>query len=215
MTRRELISILEGEGAPETLQEHVQVVADHALRIGGAVRGQGRVVDRDLIEAAAILHDIGLLKRTGTPVTVPEYGERAVGLTSDDIAHGILGYRAVVGLGIDAKIARGALTHLFGPDNATCSALGIVPAAEEAIPARIEERIIAYSDLLVWVAMLGRNPWREGEEAILFGFYPYAGYFWRRATGSPLPLDHAWVKRVLETDRELRGYARPEDFGMR
>jgi len=59
-----------------------------------------------------------------------------------------------------------------------------------------------------------RNPWREGEAAILFGFYPYAGYFWRQATGSPLPLDHVRVKHVLQADRELRGYARAEDFGM-
>ena len=215
MRRKELVSVLAGQGAPETLQQHVQVVADHALRIADAAAGDGHVVDRDLIEAAAILHDMGLLKRTGGPVTIPEYGERAAGLTSDDVAHGILGYRAVVDLGIDSKIARGALTHLFGPDNGTCLMLGIAPAAEEAIATRIEERIVGYSDLLLWVGMLGRNPWREGEEAILFGFYPYAGYFWRRSTGSPLPLDHVWVRRVLEADRELRGYARPEDFGMR
>jgi hypothetical protein len=214
VTRKELRAVFAREGAPEALQEHVQVVADHALRIADAAARDGHEVDRGLIEAAAMLHDLGLLKRTGTPVTIPEYGERAAGLTSDDIAHGILGYQAVVQLGIDSRIARGALTHLFGPDNAACAALAITPAAEEAIATRIEERIVGYADMLVWVAMLGRNPWREGEAAILFGFCPYAGFFWRRATGQPLPRDHIWVRRVLDTDRELRPYARPEDFGM-
>jgi predicted HD phosphohydrolase len=214
VTRHELIAMLAREGAPEALQQHVQAVADHALRIAGAAARDGHAIDRELVEAAAILHDLGLLKRTGTPVTIPEYGEKASGVTSDDIAHGILGYRALCALGIDRKIARGALTHLFGPDNAACAVLGIAPAAEEAIATRIEERIVGYADLLVWVAMLGRNPWREGEEAILYGFLPYAGYFWRQATAAPLPRDHLWVQRVLEIDRQLRGYARPEDFGV-
>lgn len=214
MTRHELVAIFAREGAPEALQQHVQAVADQALRIAAAAARGGHVVDRRLIEQAAILHDLGLLKRTGAPVTIPEYGEKAAGLTSDDITHGILGYNAAVALGIDRTIARGALTHLFGPDNAACASLRIAPAEEEAIATRIEERILGYADLLMWVAMLGRNPWREGEAAILFGFHPYAGFFWKRATGTPLPLDHIWVRRVLEADRELRPYARPADFGM-
>ena len=215
MTRRELVAVLAREGAAESLQQHVQTVADHALRIATAYARDGHAVDRELLEAAAILHDLGLLKRTGAPVTIPEYGDKAAGLTSDDIAHGILGYRAVVALGIDRAIARGALTHLFGPDNAACAVLGVTPAAEEAIATCIEERIVGYADLLMWVAMLGRNPWREGAPAILYGFHPYAGFFWQRATGGPLPLDHIWVQRVLEVDRQLRGYARSDDFGMR
>jgi hypothetical protein len=213
-TRQELVALFARQGAPEALQQHVQTVADHALRIAEAAARDGRTVDRALIEQAAILHDLGLLKRVVTPVVIPEYGDKAAGLTSDDIAHGILGYNAAVGLGIDRKIARGALTHLFGPDNAACAALGIAPAAEEAVATRLEERIVGYADLLMWVAMLGRNPWREGEAAVLYGFHPYAGFFWRRATGTPLPLDHVWVRRVLEADRELRGYARAADFGM-
>jgi hypothetical protein len=214
VTRKELRAVMARQGAPDALQEHVVTVTDHALRIADAAMRDGHTVDRSLIEAAAMLHDLGLLKRGGTPVTIPEYGARAAGVTSDDIAHGILGYRALVELGIESKVARGALTHLFGPDDAACTALAITPAAEEAIATRIEERIVGYADMLVWVAMLGRNPWREGEAAILFGFYPYAGYFWRRATGQPLPQDHLWVRRVLDVDRELRPYARPEDFGM-
>ena len=214
MTRKEMLAVFAREGAPEALQEHVQAVADRALRIADAAARDRRAVDRDLLESAAIFHDLGLLKRRGTPVTIPEYGERAAGLTSDDVAHGILGYQAAVGLGIDRKVARGALTHLFGPDNAACATLGITPAEEEAIPTGLEERIVGYADLLTWVAMLGRNPWREGEAAILFGFQPYAGFFWKRATGKPLPPDHIWVRRVLEIDRELRLYARPEDFGI-
>lgn len=214
MTRKELVAVLAREGAPQPLQEHVQIVADHALRIAESVAREGPRVDRSLLEQAALLHDLGLLKRCGTPVTIPEYGDKAAGLTSDDIAHGIFGYQAIVALGIDRKIARGALTHLFGPDNAACAALGVAPADEEAVATALEERIIGYADLLVWVAMLGRNPWREGESAILFGFRPYAGYFWKRATGEPLAADHIWVRRVLETDRQLRRHARPEDFGM-
>ena len=213
-SRQQLVAILAREGAPDTLQQHVQTVADHALRIAEAAARDGQATDRSLIEQAAILHDLGLLKRVGAPVVIPEYGDKAAGLTSDDIAHGILGYKAVVGLGIDRTIARGALTHLFGPDNAACAALGIAPAVEEAIATRLEERIVGYADLLMWVAMLGRNPWREEETAILHGFYPYAGFFWKRATGKPLPLEHVWVRRVLDTDRELRRYARAADFGM-
>jgi len=215
VTRKEMLAVFAREGAPEALQEHVQAVADRALRIADAAARDRRAVDRDLLESAAIFHDLGLLKRRGTPVTIPEYGERAAGLTSDDVAHGILGYQAAVALGIDRKTARGALTHLFGPDNAACAALGITPAEEEAIPTGLEERIVGYADLLTWVGMLGGNPWREGEDAILFGFHPYAGYFWKRATGNPLPADHVWVTRVLEIDRDLRRYARPEDFDMR
>jgi hypothetical protein len=214
MTRRELVAILVREGAPESLQQHVQSVADHALRIADAAARDGHATDRSLIEQAALLHDLGLLRRTGTPVVIPEYGDKAAGLTSDDIAHGILGYTAAVRLGIDRKIARGALTHLFGPDNAACAVLGITPAEEEAIATRLEERIVGYADLLLWVAMLGRNPWREGEAAVLYGFHPYAGFFWKRATGKPLPQDHVWVRRVLEADRELRRFAHAADFGM-
>lgn len=212
--RREMLDLLASEGASEALLKHVQYVADRALWIADAAIQEGKSVDRDLVEAAALLHDAGIPKRVGTPVVIPEYGAKATGLTSDDFLHGIYGYKTLIRRGIDRRIARGALTHLNGPDNATCRVLGVEPPKEEAVAATIEERIVAYADLLVWIAALERNPWREGEAAILFGIQPYACFFWKQATGESMDADHPWLQRFLAVDRDLRRYARPADYGM-
>ena len=93
LSRQAIIQLLIDNGTGPDLLAHVERIERISQQIADQIEAQGGQVDRQVLEAGALLHDLGLPLRTGKPVTIPAFGEKAKGLTSDDIAHGITGAR--------------------------------------------------------------------------------------------------------------------------
>lgn len=213
LSRQAIIQLLQDNGTGPDLLAHVERVERISQQIANLVEEQSRPVDRQVLEAGALLHDLGLPLRTGAPITIPAFGEKAKGLTSDDIGHGITGALRGAELGLPVAVTRCALRHIPGPSIAECAVLGLPTPPEETVPVSIEEKIVSYADMVNWVALLGLNPWRDADALVQAGL-PYISYFWEQKTGQPLGLDSPAAQRWRELDRELRPYARPEFWGI-
>lgn len=214
LSRQEIIQLLKDNGTGPDLLAHVERIERISQQIASLVEAQGGRVDRQVLEAGALLHDLGLPLRTGAPVTIPAFGEKAKGLTSDDIGHGITGAIRGAELGFPLAVTRCALRHIPGPSIAECAVLGLPTPPEETIPVSIEEKIVSYADFLNWVGLLGLNPWQDPEAVVKAGL-PYISYFWEQKTGQPLGLDSPAAQRWRDLDHEMRPYVRPEFWGIK
>jgi uncharacterized protein len=212
-SREEIIQLLIDNGTGPELLAHVQRIERISQLLADQVEVSGGKVNRQLLETGALLHDLGLPLRQGTPVTIPAFGDKAKGVTSDDIMHPITGARRAAELGFPPEVTRCILRHIPGPSIAECQILDLPAPPEETIPETIEEKLICYADFLNWVGMLGMNPWKD-PEALLKAGVPYIGFFIEQKTGQPLGYDSPAAQRWLTLDAELRQYARPEFWDM-
>ncbi|MBI1876773.1 MAG: HDIG domain-containing protein [Chloroflexi bacterium] len=212
-SRQEIIQLLIENGTGPELLAHVERIERISQLLADQVEAQGGKVNRPVLEAGALLHDLGLPLRQGTPVTIPAFGDKAKGVTSDDILHPITGARRAAELGFPPEVTRCILRHIPGPSMAECETLGLPPPPEETVPEAIEEKIVCYADFLNWVGMLGMNPWKDSE-ALLKAGVPYLGFFLEQKTGQPLGYDSPAAQRWLTLDAEMRPYARPEFWDM-
>jgi uncharacterized protein len=211
--REDIIKILEETGSPPTLIQHVSTVCDRAMRVADQVEAAGIPVDRQVLEAGALMHDMGIPSQTGNPITVPEWGERAQGLRSDNLVHPILGFELAGKYGFPMSVRRCVLCHTPGPTREECRMLGIDPPDEELMPITIEENIVMYADFITWAAMLGLDPWKDPRQMAEAGI-PYFNYYWQKATGTTLSRDGPVAQRWIDAQRDMGRFARPEWFGL-
>jgi len=211
--RDEIVKILEETGSPPSLIEHVSAVCDRALRMAEQAEAAGLPVDKDVVEAGALLHDAGIPRQKGEPIVVPEWGDRAKGLLTDNLTHPILGFELAGEYGFPLSVRRCILCHTPGPTREECRMLGMTPPEEELMPITIEENIVMYADFLTWAAVLGLNPWRD-PRAMAEAGVPYFNYFWRKATGTSLTMDGPVAQRWIDAQLNLGRFARPEWFGI-
>ena len=61
LDRRACLALLEAAGLPAEVKEHCKAVAELALEMAGELEAAGSKADRQLIESAALLHDIARL----------------------------------------------------------------------------------------------------------------------------------------------------------
>ena len=213
-SRQAIIKLLINNGTGPELLAHVERIEQISQLIADQIEAQGGQVDRQVLEAGALLHDLGLPLRSGSPITIPAFGDKAKGVTSDDITHGITGAIRAAELGFPPAVTRCALRHIPGPTIAECVLLGLPAPPEETLPVALEEKIVAYADFLNWVSLLGMNPWRD-PQALAKAGVPYVGYFLEQKTGQLVALDSPVAQRWLVLDAELRPYAKPEFWGMK
>jgi len=118
------ISLLRGAGCTEGVIAHCRAVRDLALTYAS-----DPLVDRDLIEAGALLHDIG----------------RGV---THDLHHAEAGGAICRSFGLDRAIVAIVERHIgAGLTADECSLLGLVP--RDCVPRTLEEKIVAHADNLV------------------------------------------------------------------
>jgi len=128
----------EHDKARNILLAHSHLVARLALRVAERV-GQNEPVDKDFIEQAALLHDIGMLF-TDTP-KLDCHGDRPY------IAHGVIGAEILrkEGLPRHASVCE---RHIgVGLSVEDINDQGLPLPLQDMRPQSLEERIVAYADL--------------------------------------------------------------------
>jgi len=119
------IALLVRAGCSEDVIAHCRVVRDLAL----TYTSDPMIVDRDLVEAGALLHDIG----------------RGV---THDLRHAEVGADLCRSFGLDEAIAAIVERHIgAGLTADECSLLGLTP--RDRMPRTPEEKIVAHADNLV------------------------------------------------------------------
>ncbi len=122
--RDECLALLDKYGADERLKRHSIMCSRVALKMG-----EGCDADRRLLEAGALLHDIG---RTVT----------------HSIFHGVEGYKILKREGMDEIIARFCSTHV-GAGLLKSTARKLKLPDQDYIPRTLEEKIVCNSDTLL------------------------------------------------------------------
>lgn len=116
-------------GCPHHIIEHCQNVTKIALRIASVFNEKGYDVDLSLIEAGAMLHDIGRSK-------------------THEIDHAAVGGILVRELGIHESVAKIVDRHIgAGIPEDEALELGLPPG--HYVPETLEEKIVCYADKLI------------------------------------------------------------------
>lgn len=151
--KEKIISVLKLLGLSEKKITHSIEVADLALKITDEIeRTEGIDVDREIVEAGALLHDIGLIK------------------TFDDFSpeHSVIGADIIRKIGLPERVARCAEVHEMagGLSRKVAEELKfpILPLGEDYSPQTLEEEIVTAADLFQYLL-------REAPEE--FGYKKY------------------------------------------
>jgi uncharacterized protein (TIGR00295 family) len=125
MKSREALALLKKYGASEDVIRHVKMVRDYAMEIAE----QNPAADRELVEAGALLHDIGRTRTHG-------------------IDHAVAGAEILRKEGVDERIVRIVERHVgAGLTKEDAVYLGLPP--KDYLPETIEEKIVCHADNLI------------------------------------------------------------------
>jgi len=129
LTRGEALDVLRGAGCSGGVVGHCVDVARIAGRIARGFREKGVEVDLALVEAGALLHDLGRAR-------------------THSIRHGAVGGEIARELGLPEPVVRIIERHIgAGIPCEEAAELGLPEGCY--VPETVEERIVAYADKLV------------------------------------------------------------------
>jgi len=129
ISRARAIRILDEAGCPPNVIEHCKTVASLAVEIAERIRANGKEVDIRLVEAGALLHDLGRCRTHG-------------------ISHAVEGFELARELGLDPKIAEIIKRHIgAGISEEEAGEIGL--PTHDYFPRSLEEKIVAHADNLV------------------------------------------------------------------
>ncbi len=122
--KKEALSLLKKYQVSQRVMEHVMAVHDYAMEIASRVD-----CDRELVEAGALLHDIGRCRSHG-------------------IDHAIIGAEILRKEGVDERVVRIVERHVgSGLTMEEAKSLGLPP--KDYVPKTIEEKIVCHVDNLI------------------------------------------------------------------
>ena len=128
-TRDEALRILGEAGCCRGVVEHCLQVTGVAMRLAEVFRERGFEVDLALVEAGALLHDLGRSRTHG-------------------IRHGVVGGELARGMGLPEPLVRVIERHIgAGIPDEEAEELGFPRG--NYVPESLEEKIVAYADKLV------------------------------------------------------------------
>jgi len=198
----EIIDLVKGIGTPQPIIDHMLQVNQVGMQLVDAALAAGRQVDRDVVQAACLTHDIGIPRLTQEFIAVPEYGPNFK-VEVDHVMHFIYSVEMVKQLGFPEPVQLCVLRHVIGPSNEECRELGLPIMEKEAIPQSDTEQVMAFADFLVWMARTGNNPWSNPEAPVKAG-WPFWNATYRHYTGHGISKDHPAAQRgKWLTDRWL------------
>ena len=128
-SREQAIELLRKNNCPPKVINHCEAVADLALEIAGKLEKKGIKVNLELVEAGALLHDIGRSK-------------------SHAVDHGVVGAKIAESEGLPEELVSIIKRHVGG---------GITAKEAEKFgwpkdiyePVTLEEKIVSYADKLI------------------------------------------------------------------
>lgn len=202
LTKDEIINLVKNLGTPQSIIDHMIQVNDVAMHLVDAAIDAGRQVDRDVIQAACLTHDIGIPRLTQEFIVIPEYGADFK-VEVDHLIHFLYSAQMIKELGLPEAVQLCALRHIVGPNNAECRELGWPELEKEAVPENDSEELMAFADFLVWMARTGNNPWLDREAPVKAG-WPFLNAMYQFYTGHGISPEHPFVQRYITlTDRWL------------
>ncbi len=137
-TREQAIELLRKNNCPPQIISHCQSVADIAMEIANQLKRRGVKVDLQLIEAGALLHDIGRSK-------------------TNSVDHGLAGSQIAESEGLPLAVGQIVKTHVGGGFTVE-EAAGFGWPKGVYTPLTLEEKIVSYADKLVDNSKRGRVP---------------------------------------------------------
>ena len=124
--RAQALKIMEKAGCDPKVIQHCKAVAEFAAMITKKMEGQGVIIDGELVQAGALLHDLGRSKSHG-------------------IDHAIVGAGLARELGLDPKIVMIIERHI-GAGIPAGEAVKLGLPKKDYIPETIEEKIVTHAD---------------------------------------------------------------------
>ena len=128
-SRGEAIRLLRQTGCRENVVRHCEAVAELALEIGKACRKKGLDVDLGLVEAGALLHDVGRSK-------------------THSVHHAVTGAEIARTLGLPEPVISIIKRHVGGGISHT-EAQELGWPKDVYVPQSLEEKIVSYADKLI------------------------------------------------------------------
>jgi uncharacterized protein len=128
-SREQAIELLRKNNCPTKIINHCEAVAKLALEIACKLAAKGIKVDLKLVEAGALLHDIGRTK-------------------SHNVDHGVAGAKILESEGFPEELVKVVKRHVGGGITAQeAEKFGWPKDTYE--PATLEEKIVSYADKLI------------------------------------------------------------------
>ena len=125
-SREQATAILRSNNCPDKVIRHCLDVADFAIKIATKVRNRGYPVDVELVEAGAVLHDLGRARSQGTD-------------------HSLVGAQMANELGLPQSVVNIIKRHVgAGITREEAQQMGWPEGVYE--PQTLEEKIVGYAD---------------------------------------------------------------------
>jgi uncharacterized protein len=137
-TREQAIELLRKNSCSPQIISHCQSVADISMEIANQLKRRGLKLDLNLVEAGALLHDIGRSK-------------------TNSVEHGLVGAQIAESEGLPLTVVQIIKTHVGGGFTAK-EAAGFGWPQGVYSPLNLEEKIVSYADKLVDNSKRGRIP---------------------------------------------------------
>jgi putative nucleotidyltransferase with HDIG domain len=208
--RTEILKKMAEAGLTEAEIEHSKTVTDIALMIAdGVTKVDGKRLDKELIEAAALLHDIGLVRCRSKLLPI-DIDNRKIEMPRDLYLHPAKGLELVEELGFSKEIALAVLRHEgLSLSNDEYKKFGITPfSKEDALPKTMEEKAVLLADLLNWVLRTGHD-WRD-TESVVNAILPTLNFEFKVMTGKEARKDNPVIGRVRQYQAMMTKYLSPE-----
>ncbi len=124
--REQAIQILKQQNCPPQVINHCLAVTSLALEIAAKLQKRGIQIDSALVEAGAILHDLGRAK-------------------SHEVNHGLVGAQMAESLGLSQAIVDIIKRHV-GAGITEAEAAWLKWPRDNYVPTTLEEKVVCYAD---------------------------------------------------------------------
>lgn len=184
-----MLRVLQQKGLSQQYVDHSEAVTDLSLIIAENIAKEKKSIDTKMLEAAALLHDIGVTT-VGT-----------------SLEHAVIGAEIASGLGLPGSIARCIEVHA-GVTRDEARTLGVPPkyCDRDYLPQSLEEKILFFSDLMLWTVCHERlDPWKD-IEVTGRALYPYMAGEFKKSTGNQMPKDHPIFLRSVKLSKDFINY---------
>lgn len=128
-SREQAIHLLREHNCPFVVIRHCEVVADLALEIATKLQNKGCKINLELVQAGALLHDIGRTK-------------------THNVDHGLVGSQIAKSEGLPEPLVNIIKRHVGGGIT-TEEAIRFGWPKDDYVPQSLEEKVVSYSDKLI------------------------------------------------------------------